>query len=155
MEGPNLTSGTTITNESGILPRAVDFIFKEKKRLEYQGKKIDLQMACLEIYNDNLSDLLSIDVNSKDNSGSGSGNNSHSNGFNGIGNNSNSLSSNDRLSISYQHGKVIVGGLTWINIQDNQQLLDMVVKASKTRMVEKTNWNERLHSYLDRLLIWV
>ena len=42
MEGPNLASQTEITDESGILPRTVDMIFKEIQRLEFQGIKVEV-----------------------------------------------------------------------------------------------------------------
>ena len=58
MEGPNLSTSREVKETSGILPRAVDFIFKERKRLRLQGIQIELQLACLEIYNENLTDLL-------------------------------------------------------------------------------------------------
>lgn len=49
----------SLSRESrGIMPRAVEFIFNEKKRLECIGKSIKFLFSIVEIYNENVTDLL-------------------------------------------------------------------------------------------------
>ena len=42
----------------GIMPRSVEFIFNEKKRLDSIGKNLKFIFSIVEIYNENLTDLL-------------------------------------------------------------------------------------------------
>jgi kinesin family protein C1 len=126
MEGPNLCQAEGVNEFSGILPRAVDFIFHEIKRLSFQGLNIEIELACVEIYLENLTDLLEKDsgnplLNSRDKDNK----------------------ENSKLSISMIGGKVVINKLTWEKITDYAHLLSTVKRASKTRTTEKTNWNER------------
>jgi len=130
MEGPNLAQTEGINENSGILPRAVDFIFSEIKRLEILGVKVELQLACLEIYNETLTDLLG-DTSSLNNS------------LNSSANSISSLDKDGKLVIMHTNNKVIIHNLTWVPIQDHQQLFSLVMKASKARTTDKTSWNER------------
>lgn len=147
MEGPNLDQANSVTQDSGILPRAVDFIFQEIKRLEVQGNFIDLQMSCMEIYNENLTDLLAGPESNTMNTSTG-----------GPGNTNQPMAKdkqkdkekekdvekdNSRLGISFNGNKVTVSGLTWVPIKDTQQLFTLVSRASKTRVTDKTSWNEK------------
>lgn len=61
MEGPpddELYVGERLTPASGILPRAGDFIFAERARLAEKGYKCALAFSAVEIYNEELRDLL-------------------------------------------------------------------------------------------------
>jgi hypothetical protein len=132
MEGPNLAESKSIESSSGILPRAVALLFEEIKRLDLMGIKIDIKLSCLEIYNDSLTDLLAEP----------SFNNSLNSSLN-TSNGSQESQKEGKLVISFHNGKVSVSNLTWITIKDTQQLFAMVTKASSTRAVDKTSWNER------------
>lgn len=132
MEGPNLSESKSITESSGILPRAVAFIFQEVKRLELMGVKIEIKLSCLEIYNETLTDLLAEPGNlnfSLNMSNSSSG--------------SQGSDKEGKLTISFHNNKVVVNNLTWITINDTTQLFSLVMKASSARAVDKTSWNER------------
>lgn len=120
MEGPDLSMSTNLNENSGILPKAVDFIFKEIKRLEVQQVFITLELACLEIYNDNLSDLLSNDIPQ-----------------------TNEKEQPNKLGITFTGSRVLIHNLTYEKITDMDQLLKLINKASKYRATEKTTWNER------------
>jgi len=59
LEGPGLYEDEDIQGEMrGIMPRAVEFIFQEKKRMEIGGRYMKFLLSILEIYNENLADLL-------------------------------------------------------------------------------------------------
>jgi kinesin family protein C1 len=51
-------SNTSLTEKSGILPRAAFFIFEELSRLNILGQSISLSFSAIEIYNENIFDLL-------------------------------------------------------------------------------------------------
>ena len=129
MEGPDLATSDSITTTSGILPRAVDFIFREIKRIETMGHKVELSLSCLEIYNEGLTDLLadSSSLNSSLN----------------ISLTSQNSDKEGKLQIVYSNNRVFVNNLNWIAINNNQQLFQLVMKASKARATEKTAWNDR------------
>jgi len=141
MEGPNLDQADTVTEDSGILPRAVDFIFKEIQRLELQGNHIELEMSCMEIYNDNMSDLLGPQEVAHEKPAAAE------NGQTCRKKNKEKEKEKDEekkeLTINFTGTKVIVNGLSWVPIHDNNQLFSLVKKASKSRMTDKTTWNEK------------
>jgi len=60
LEGDGVYEGEENLNGDlrGIMPRAVEFIFNEKKRLESLGKNLRFIFSIVEIYNENLTDLL-------------------------------------------------------------------------------------------------
>ena len=57
-EGLEESDENMIIENSGIMPRAIEFIFHEKKRLEILGRSLRFSMSIIEIYNENLADLL-------------------------------------------------------------------------------------------------
>lgn len=120
LEGPNLVNSATITENAGVLPRAVDFIFKEVERLSLVSK-IEVFISALEIYNETLHDLLSGETESSEKNNGG-----------------------EKLTISFAKNRVHVHGLEWIKIQNNEQMLSLLSKASKNRATDKTGWNDRL-----------
>ena len=103
-------------------------------------------MACMEIYNENITDLLCFQderlsigplisenklsvtfkdkVKPKDKDRDGE-------------------KDNGKLTITFAANKVSVSGLTWVPIKDNQQLFSLVRRASKSRVTDKTTWNEK------------
>lgn len=148
MEGPNLDEANGITIDSGVLPRAVDFIFKEIKRLELQNNYIEMQMSCMEIYNENLTDLLAVPESSNINGQAQGAANPVTGKEKGKDKKNdkdkeNIEDNNSSLKINFAGGKVVVNGLTWVTIKENQQLFSLVSRASKTRVTDKTSWNEK------------
>ena len=119
LEGPSLKNATEVNPSSGILPRAVEFLFGEVERL-VSISKVDIHLSALEIYNETLKDLLSgqTDTGQKG---------QHA----------------DKLGISFVKERVHVRGLTWVKIESSSQLLDYVAKASQNRTTDKTSWNDR------------
>lgn len=118
LEGPNLRNDVEINNSSGILPRAVDFVFKEVERVR-SLTNIQIQMAAVEIYNETLHDLLAGESESSDKGAA------------------------DKLSINFIKNRVNVKGLQWIKIENNTQMLSLVAKASNNRSTDRTGWNDR------------
>ena len=55
----NSSDQIIIQETNGILPRCAEFIFSEKRRLVTQKEDINISLAAMEIYNENLFDLLS------------------------------------------------------------------------------------------------
>ena len=60
LEGPNLMNANEMNEMSGILPRAANFIFNEVGRLQMISS-ISIYISALEIYNENIYDLLAVD----------------------------------------------------------------------------------------------
>jgi hypothetical protein len=117
MEGPELSSCKEVNSNSGILPRTVHFIFEEMQRLQYKEAQISLELACMEIYNDEIMDLLFED--------------------------SNASSGKTKLSIVFNGKDVIIRNLTWKKIGDYYQLFSLIKMASAKRSTDATQWNER------------
>jgi Kinesin motor domain len=58
-EGYDHNHSNNITKKSGIIPRTFHFIFEKLKEHELVRKsKITVELSCLEIYNEDLYDLL-------------------------------------------------------------------------------------------------
>lgn len=112
LEGNGLYDGEEGFNErlKGIMPRAVEFIFNEKKRLEILGKTMRFLLSIIEIYNENLTDLLCPE---------------------------------NKPSINQIGSKVCLKSLASIEIIDGRQLVGLIRKASKSRVTDKTQFNER------------
>ena len=60
MQGPVYDTISLLNETSGILPRTADFIFNEMIRLNKMNMTFKLSISALEIYNDNIYDLLDI-----------------------------------------------------------------------------------------------
>lgn len=58
MQGPSYDNQSTINHLSGILPRSAEFIFDELTRLQKIGHNFKLFFAAMEVYNENIYDLL-------------------------------------------------------------------------------------------------
>ena len=117
MEGPDLSSCKEVNAGSGILPRTVHFIFEEMNRLQYKEAQILLELACMEIYNDEIMDLLAEEINFD--------------------------TSKSKLSIVFNGRNVIIRNLTWKKIENYYQLFSLITTASARRSTDTTQWNER------------
>ena len=117
MEGPlddELYIGGQLTEQSGILPRAGHFIFKEITRLKSKGYEYTVTCSALEIYNEELRDLLSAT----------------------------GQDAALQLTMSGKN-ETEIKSLTWIPVHSMEDLLKMIKIASENRRVEKTSSNER------------
>lgn len=112
-----------ITPDSGILPRCAQFIFEEASRLNLLGMKIKVSFSATEIYNENLYDLL-------DKSTSSNGNNKRA-------------SSNNRqsLTVFVAGNDIQIKNLTWVGINNNQDILKYTKEASDCRRSDSTQFN--------------
>eukprot|EP01017_Pseudomicrothorax_dubius_P025433 TRINITY_DN2749_c0_g2_i3.p1 TRINITY_DN2749_c0_g2~~TRINITY_DN2749_c0_g2_i3.p1 ORF type:complete len:740 (-),score=122.99 TRINITY_DN2749_c0_g2_i3:59-2278(-) len=121
MEGLDLASsaGKKIVESSGIIPRALDFIFAEKQRLISLGITLEMELACLEIYNDNITDLLS------------GGEKRQPSG------------DQQKFNIHMENGRVVVQNLCWTAIESHETFWGCIRKAYSLRTVDKNFWNER------------
>lgn len=109
----------------GIMPRAVEFIFNEKKRMEVVGKSMKFLLSIIEIYNENLTDLLTPGIIFI-----------HLLYYLYI-------ILENKPSINQLGGKVVVKNLASFEITDMMQLVQLIKKAAKTRVTDKTQFNER------------
>eukprot|EP00826_Nyctotherus_ovalis_P061687 TRINITY_DN8800_c0_g2_i1.p1 TRINITY_DN8800_c0_g2~~TRINITY_DN8800_c0_g2_i1.p1 ORF type:complete len:624 (-),score=98.68 TRINITY_DN8800_c0_g2_i1:196-1965(-) len=118
MEGPaedELYVDGKLTAESGVLPRAGEYVFGEIRRLGNKGYEYTVMCSAVEIYNDELLDLLQND---------------QSEGA-------------PQLMMSIERNGTEIRPLNWINVLTTEQLMDAVKAASKNRRVKKTANNER------------
>jgi len=118
----------------GIIPRAVEKILDQARALNQHKWKFTVTASFLEIYNENLKDLLTSMVSEK---GRGKGD-------------SRAGKSNDKLSIKRnREGKSFVDGLTHIPIDVNEstvgmeQLQALMAVASRSRSVASTKMNSQ------------
>jgi len=119
MEGPNLSLSKEIEFNSGILPRSIYFIFQEMERRNLEGSQILLELACMEIYNDDLFDLLAEEKDPM------------------------TMPTKSKLSIVFNGKEVIIQNLTWKKISNPPELFSLISKASLRRSTDKTLWNDR------------
>jgi kinesin family protein C1 len=118
-------TGDRCGEHRGIIPRAIEELLQQSQDLQSGGWEIQLSMSIVELYNEEIRDLLT----------SSSQNNAMSNG--------------EKFKIFRQNnGRVLVNGLTNSPIAtDNyelglQQFYDLLEKASQIRSTACTNMNE-------------
>lgn len=112
MEGP-LDSSVT---EQGMIPRAVEQVFKSSDELAAKGWQYDFEVTYLEIYNETIQDLL--------------------------GNNKKDVKHEIRLA-NPNSNEVYVTNLTINKVTTQQQTFDLLQKAALNRSVAETKCNER------------
>ena len=95
----------------GILPRTIDYLFIKSKSME--GSKVNLSCSFIEIYMEQVSDLL----------------NPSNNG-------------NKSLNIQCTGEKVIVDGLSKLSIDSPEEAYSLILKGSKLRHIASTNMNK-------------
>ncbi len=120
MEGPpgdELFVGGRLTELCGVLPRAGHFIFREVERLRSKGYEYEVECSALEIYNEDLRDLLADEENQKQ---------------------------PPQLQLVMRpSGEVEVKALSWARAASVEQLMARIKSASGNRRVDKTSFNER------------
>eukprot|EP01138_Halocafeteria_seosinensis_P002500 gb/GECG01002557.1/.p1 GENE.gb/GECG01002557.1/~~gb/GECG01002557.1/.p1 ORF type:complete len:1118 (+),score=210.17 gb/GECG01002557.1/:1-3354(+) len=112
--------GSGSGEEAGLIPQSVLQILETIRKLRRQGWNYTLEASFLEIYNENLRDLLSDDPNGS-----------------------------TTLSIIHQEDRTDVLGLEKIPISTASEVRDLLHKAARNRSTGRTNMNElssRSHS---------
>lgn len=119
-----------ISELSGVLPRTIDYIFnKITNNIDYKQSIFTIRCSFLEIYNENLFDLL-VNVNSDSNNNNNNNNNSFSN------NNSRQLFIRD------QGDNVKVENLSEHVIKNTESALELINIGLKNRVVAPTAMNK-------------
>jgi len=139
MEGPSLNRND---ERRGMIPRSVEKIFEHKTALTAKGWDYQCKASYLEIYNEQIRDLLRQPANGGMNGGNGNGNQF---GF-GNGNFGQTLSEN--LDIHQKKGangkvEVFVEGLTEVEVRGASDVYPLLSLASRNRSVSRTDCNER------------
>lgn len=130
----------SITELSGILPRTIDFLFKKIKN-EYKSNLITVKCSFLEIYNENLYDLLANEVNNN----ATSSNSSASFNLNSSYNQSNigcNPSNSKNLIIRDQGDSVKVENLSLHTITNSKSALNLLNQGLKYRATAPTACNK-------------
>ncbi|KAL7750950.1 kinesin-like nuclear fusion protein [Sorochytrium milnesiophthora] len=106
-------SGEVVEQSSGMIPRAVSQIYQTAQQLQEKGWSYDMEGQFMEIYNEQIRDLL----------GDGSAEKKHE--------------------IRHAGTKTSVTDMTSVPLKDASSVQSMLKKASKNRAVAATNMNER------------
>jgi hypothetical protein len=112
MQGPVFDTISLLNETSGILPRTADFIFNEMIRLNKMNITFKLSISALEIYNDNIYDLL--DKN-RDKS---------------------------PLAITLIKNNVTIKNLTWNTIKTREDIIKYIREATNSRKSDYTQFND-------------
>lgn len=119
MQGPiffgenEVTDGASILNDfSGVLPRTAEFIFEELKRLERVNSNQKIFFSAMEIYNENVFDLLDENVNKTN------------------------------LTVYASINNISVKNLISREINSKKDILKYTIEASKTRRTDSTIFND-------------
>jgi hypothetical protein len=114
MQGPSWSfSGTDFINElSGILPRTADFLFDELTRVNKLNMSYKVSLSAIEIYNDNIFDLLDTNPEKLP------------------------------LQISFIKNNFQVKGLLWHQIKTKTDMIKCIKEASESRRSESTQFND-------------
>lgn len=118
-------SGKTFTMEGynrqmnpenmGMIPRAVEQIYKTAKSLEEKGWSYKMEASYLEIYNETIRDLLGNP----------------------------SVDKKHEIKHNPQNGTTTVTGLTSVNVDSPKEVFNLLEHASKNRAVAETKCNDR------------
>ena len=112
MEGPE--NGIASEELKGMIPRSVEQIFKTAEYMSSQGWKYKIVASFLEIYNENIQDLVR-----KKNVGS------------------------IKYDIRHENGNTSVTGLEYYEVNEPNEVFSLLKKATKNRSVGSTDANER------------
>jgi hypothetical protein len=105
------TDTKSLNTNSGILPRAAYFIFEEVSRLKYLNHKIALTFSAVEIYNENIYDLLKKEKTKQG------------------------------LTLYTSGNEVQIKSLIWVNIKSEEDILKYTKEASDSRRSDSTQFN--------------
>ncbi|PWA91202.1 kinesin 1 [Artemisia annua] len=107
--------------QKGLIPRSLEQVFQTSQALAAQGWKYKMQASMLEIYNENIQDLLA----SKSNAGKEGGKQQH------------------QYKISHDaEGNTTVADLTIVDVSTIGQVSNLLQKAAHSRSVGRTDMNE-------------
>jgi hypothetical protein len=110
MQG-SYSDNNLLNTNSGILPRAAFFIFEEVSRLKYLSHKINLTFSAVEIYNENIYDLLKKEK------------------------------AKQGLVLFTSGNEVLIKNLTWVRINSQEDILRYTKEASESRRSDSTQFN--------------
>jgi kinesin family protein C1 len=137
-------SGNRHGDERGIIPRSIEELLRNAHTLQSQGWEVELSVSIVEIYNEEIRDLL---ANAKPTPQSINNNN----------NPSREKENSEKIKIGRQNGRVVVSGLTTIPIHVGavetsatsyddscamQQFYDVFNQSMRTRSTASTGMNE-------------
>eukprot|EP01080_Neovahlkampfia_damariscottae_P004574 gene4574-7958_t len=111
MEGPE--NGISSPELKGMIPRSVEQIFKTAEYMATQGWKYKIVASFLEIYNENIQDLLR------------------------------KKNSNLKYDIRHDSGNTSVTGLEYYEVNEPNEVFSLLKRATKNRSVGSTDANER------------
>ena len=126
-------SGDRNGSSRGIIPRSVEQLIENSIEMRAQGWEVSISASVVELYNEELRDLLPSTCSSSSSSGSGS---------------STSAKDKDKLKISNLQGRVTVAGLTQTPIDSTdtkhglKQLEAVIIQSCKARATATTGMNE-------------
>ncbi|GLT72531.1 hypothetical protein SLA2020_444570 [Shorea laevis] len=109
--------------EKGLIPRSLEQIFQTKQALQPQGWKYEMQVSMLEIYNENIRDLLATnqDASRTENGSAGK-----------------------QYAIKHDaNGNTHVSDLTIVDVQTTREVSYLLDRAARSRSVGKTQVNEQ------------
>lgn len=119
-------SGKTFTMEgynskenpenSGMIPRAVEQIYYTANKLKEKGWSYVMEASFLEIYNENIRDLLGASLN---------------------------IEKKHEIKHNHQNGATTVTGLTTVTVSSPAEVYNLLERASKNRSVAETKCNDR------------
>jgi kinesin family protein C1 len=110
MQG-SYNDSNSLNFKSGILPRTAYFIFDEITRLKFLGHRVGLTFSAVEIYNENIYDLLKKDKNKQ------------------------------ALNLFTSGNEVQVKNLIWVNINSQEDIIKYTKEASDSRRSDSTQFN--------------
>lgn len=130
-------SGPRKGDERGIIPRSVEELLRNARHMQSQGWEVDITVSIVEIYNEDIRDLLAKPSSTQNNAFTANTN------------------AKEKFKIGRQNGRVVVAGLTNVSIyigHDNpghaeddlamQQFYDVFNQSMEARSTASTGMNE-------------
>jgi len=127
MEGPqahHTTGSDVLGHDRGMIPRAVNQIFRTSKELEVQGWTFTLTAQFLEIYNEAIRDLLADEESA-------------------VGSSVGSPKGPSKIKIKHDRRATTVTNVKVVPVSDASTVCKLLKKASKNRAFAATQCNER------------
>ncbi|KAL4332972.1 hypothetical protein GQ457_07G013820 [Hibiscus cannabinus] len=110
-------------DEKGLIPRSLEQIFQTTQALQRQGWRYEMQVSMLEIYNETIRDLISINRDS-------------SRTENGV--------AGKQYMIKHDaNGNTLVSDLTIVDVRSSKEVSFLLDRAAHSRSVGKTQMNEQ------------